>query len=66
MRFVGLPKLEFDFIPVTGIRILQEKIQPPSPRLNALLVLENQVSETQQRWIFSNPLLNPTFFEFRV
>ncbi len=63
VAFVGSAQLNFHLIPAVGIDVLKKEIEPTSPRLSPLLVLQNEIAQAQDRSVFGDSLLNPFFVQ---
>src|SRR5262249_44998910 len=66
MAFISAAQLHLDLVALNSIRILKKQVKPTSPCLSSLLVLEDEFSESQQRWIFRKSILDPTLIQFWV
>ena len=66
MCFVRSPKLHFHFVTPTRFRVLEKKIESSSARLWPLLIFQNDISQAEYRWVFSDPVLHPAFIKSRM
>ncbi len=66
VAFVSRPKLHFDLEAPIPVRFLQQQIKTPGSRLNAFFVLQDDITKSEDGWIFGDTVLHPTFIELRV
>jgi hypothetical protein len=59
VSLICLTELKFDLVPLVCVGVLEEKVKAPGTRLGTLPVLENKVSETEERWVFADAVLKP-------
>jgi len=64
VRFVGFAQLNLDLVPPVRLRILQKQVETPSPGLGPLTILQDEVPETKNRRILTNPVLKPPLVQF--
>jgi len=66
LTLISLSKLHLDLIASSRIRILQQKIETAGMRLDALLVLENEIAETENSWVLRDDILHPPLIQLRM
>jgi hypothetical protein len=63
---VGPAELDLDLVAAVRFGILAKQVQPAGVGLHALLILEDDVAQTEQGGIFRDTLLNPPLVKLGV
>jgi hypothetical protein len=64
--FVRGTQLHFDFVPAVGFGILQQQVQPACAGLYSFFVLQHQITQSQNGWIFGYARLYPELPQIRM